>query len=464
MSNFLQTFQTAIRNLLFRPSDGFYFNTNIIGSKEPVYIDTDKPYELYNSISELRQVVDKKATMFSNMEIKLVDKQTKEAVEDKELSNLLQNPNVFQSMNKWLRSYKTQEQIYGNQFMYANKPSSLSKYPVSLINISPKYLTPVLTGKVFDQVNIDGVISKYKYKDGSTERYYETKDILYTKIDDLDNPVIGTSPLTSLVFPLSNTKLAYQYRNVIMAEKGAIGILSNRSSDQVGPIALKKEEKDAINKMYTSDYGIGNGQKRVIITNNELNWQPMTYPTKDLLLFEEVDANKLTIVDHFGLNINIFSNKNATFENVKNALIQCYQDTIIPEADEFMQALTKFLNIDKRFELNASFDHVQILQQDKEREENVLSKRVASINQLVSIGVINPIQAQQMLATMGVNIDPSTAPNIIDRLNQLSPLVSNNVIGNLTVNELRSMLGLGNVEGGDVIQSQAQPNVSFNAG
>lgn len=406
MSNFLQTIQTSVRNIFYRPVDQFYiYQQNNIGKKEVFYMDTQKPYELYNTIPELRQVVDKKATMFSNMELKLIDLKTGNAIDDAEFQKLVQNPNIFQSMNKWLRNFKTQEQVYGNQFIYKNKPSTLSKYPVSLMNISPKYISFNLTGKVFDQLDIESVIKNYKYKDDGGERVFKTKEIMHTKIDDLDNPIIGTSPLTSLKLPLTNTKLAYDYRNVIMAEKGAIGMLKNKSRDSVGATPLKPDEKQEIYNQLMGEYGIQSGKKRVLLTSLDLEWQPMTYPTKDLLLFEEVDANKLTIVDHFGLNINIFSNKNATFENVKNALIQCYQDTIIPEADEFTQALTLFLNIKEGQRIVADFSHIQILQQDKEREENVISKRVQSIQQLMQSGVINQIQAVQMLNSAGIDIN-----------------------------------------------------------
>lgn len=400
MANFSLTdlVPTFLQNIFYRASDKFYFkNSARIGQKDAVYLDTDKPYELYNTIAELKQVVDKKAIMFSNMDIKLIKSDTREEIEDVDLMKLLENPNIFQSMNKWLRNFKVQEQVYGNQFIYKNKPSRLSKYPASLINISSAYLKPWLTGRVYDQISIDGVIKKYVYEDENGKKDYDTNDILYTKLDDLDNPIIGKSPLTSLRLPLTNTKLAYDYRNVIMAEKGAIGILSNQSIDAVGNIKISKEDKDKINNQYGSEYGIGAGQKRVILTESNLQWQPMTYPTSDLLLFEEVDANKLTIVDHFGLNINIFSNKNATFENVKQSLIQCYQDTIIPEADEFMQALGKFIGIPEGTELYASYDHLSILQSDRDKEEGIITKRVASIKQLVDAQIVTPQQGSQMV-------------------------------------------------------------------
>jgi hypothetical protein len=116
----------------------------------------------------------------------------------------------------------------------------------------------------------------------------------------------------------------------------------------------------------------------------------MTYPTRDLLLLEQIDAYFLTIVDHFGLNINIFSSKSQTFENVKNSLIQCYQDTIIPEADLFCQELTKFLNIKEGQRIVASYDHVKILKDNSKLD-------FATITQLQQSGIIDMSMAQQLV-------------------------------------------------------------------
>jgi hypothetical protein len=127
-----------------------------------------------------------------------------------------------------------------------------------------------------------------------------------------------------------------------------------------------------------------------------------------------------------------------------------------------MQALGKFIGIPEGTKLYASYDHLSILQVDKEREENVIGKRVASVKQLVDTGIITPEMAQQMIESIGLEIGISTTNNLIDKLNGLSPLVSNNVLSNLTVNEIRNMVSLPPVEGGDVLAS-ATP-VSFNQG
>lgn len=409
MANLSDNLPTWLRNIFFNRNDKFYLrNSYMLGSKQAVYLDVDRPYEVYNTIAEPRQVIDKDAAMFSNMIIKqqsLKDNSITD-ITDVNLLKLLERPNPLQSQNEWLSNYRKQYLVYGNQFLYKNITTALSNYPTTLFNISPRYMSPYLSGKVFDQLKIEDIILYYEYAEANSQKKkYDPKDILYTKITDLDNPIIGVSPLTSLRLPLSNTKLAYDYRNIIMGEKGAIGILSNQSKDSMGAIPLRKEEKEAIQNAYLNNYGIGAGQQRIHITEASLNWQPMTYPTKDLLLFEEVDANKLTIVDHFGSNINLFSSKNQTYENVRNAIKQVYQDTIQPAADQFLQALSKFIGLDDNYRLVATYEHIPILQDDEEMKAQTTQTYVNTISQLVTSGIINQLTAVSMLDSLGIKIN-----------------------------------------------------------
>lgn len=386
---------------VFRFDSTFYTrNSYFIGQKGPVWIDTLKPYELYNSIPQLNLVINRRASMFSNMDLKLMNVKNGEEVESPELQKLLQNPNPLQSMNKWLTQYEMQKCVYGNQFMYKNVvKTKFLEYPVGLTNISPYYIQPILTGKLFDQVRIEDIISGYDYVQEGDKRKFDTKDILYTRVDDLDNPIIGHSPIVAIKFPLTNTKLAYEYRNILMAERGAIGMITNKTKDSIGNKVLKPEEKKELEDQYINNYGINKGQSRIHISGSDLDWKPFGYPTKDLLLFEEVDANFLTIVDHYGLNVNIFSSKNATFENVKQAIIQVYQDTIQPEADLFTQALGKFLGIPEGTRLIASYEHLSIMKENKAKGMNAIEMMVSALTQAVAGGILTKAQANAILKT-----------------------------------------------------------------
>jgi len=385
----------------------FYKSQSVqLGNKGAVYIDTEKPYELYHSIPQLKTIIGKKKAMFANVVPILKDSEgvAIDGALAEDFYKLIYSPNVMQSFNELMENQLEQFDIYGNQFTYKNKVSNLSKFPVALWNISPRYMSPVMTGKVFDQVEKSGIISSYEYCENSTKRNYDVNEIMYMRHNDLDNPVIGTSPLKFLKHPLSNIDGAYKFRNILINEKGAIGILSNTTKDSMGGMPLTTPERKQIEEAHRKNYGINDEQMRLIITDASMTWTPMSYPTKDMMLFEEVSEDTLVLIDHFGMNVNLFASKNATFENVTASIKQVYADTIQPYADKYFTSLTAFLEIEKLFGKGAyiepSYDHLKVLQENKKEGAELFKLNVDSVTQLVTSGIITPQQGNVLLNNM----------------------------------------------------------------
>lgn len=375
-----------------------YFNnrTSLTLNQGTVWIDTSVPYDLYNTIPQLKTPVDKLASMFSNGVFKLsVNGELKDL--PPELDKLLQNPNLLQDQNTFLKQYLTQLIVYGNEFMYKNKASRLTKYPSALMNVSPAYIKVELTGKYFDQSELKGIVKEYKYCENGKELKFEVENVLWTKIADLDNPVAGCSPLKSMKFPLSNTRLAYQYLNVISGEKGNIGVLSTEKSDGMGNLPMTPEEKAEIEATFRANNGIEDNQKKIHITTGTVKWSPMTYPTKDLLLLEQIDANFLTILQVLGVNQNLFVN--STYENLKHGLIQTHNDTIVPYADSFTQSLSKFLGLQNNERLVLDYSHLPYLQEDEKSEAETFQTMSVSLSNLVSSQIITTEQARGILVS-----------------------------------------------------------------
>lgn len=375
-----------------------------IGYKGAVYLDTDIPKKLFDTIPQLNQVITKKANMFANMRLVLVDKDGNE-VEDPNFQKFIENPNILQTQNEFLKLWSKQVDVYGNLFCYKSQASKLQSYPTSVNLVSPFNISPVLTGKIYDQTELSGIIEKYETRNNLSQKEFPTQDILWVKNADLDDPTIGISPLRSLKFPLSNTKLAYDYLNVISNEKGAIGMISKENSkDAFGDIPMTPEEKKELEKAFQNSYGLGQSEDgsnkmRIQITQSAMKWQPMSYPTKDLLLMEQIDTNFLTIIDHYGLNVNIFSSKAQTYENVIGAIRQCYQDTIFVCADEFTQAFGKFIGLKEGLKLKADYSHLPIFQTDESAKSTDLKTKVETLTQLVSSQIITKEQANTIIKT-----------------------------------------------------------------
>ena len=375
-----------------------YFDTRINYqiNKGEVYIDTDVPYDLYNTIPQLRTPVDKLAAMFSNGVFKY-QKIGSDKLDNlpPDIAKLLENPNILQGQNPFLNQYLRQLIVYGNQFIYKNSASKITTTPQSLINVSPANLKPKLTGKLFDQVKIEGIVSGFEYTENTNIKTFTTDQILWSKISDLDNNLIGYSPLKAMKYPLSNTVAAYQYLNCISSEKGGIGVLSSQSKDAMGALPMTSEEKQELEQTYRNENGIEEGQKKIHITTGSVTWSPMSYPTKDLLLMEQIDANFLAILNVLGVNQNLFVN--STYENLKNGLIQTHNDTVVVYADGFTQALSKFIGVPEGYRLVLDYSHLPYLQADKLKEGDTFGKVSYALNQLVTGGILTAQQANTML-------------------------------------------------------------------
>jgi hypothetical protein len=135
------------------------------------------------------------------------------------------------------------------------------------------------------------------------------------------------------------------------------------------------------------------------MTNASLKWQPMTFPTRDLLLFEEVDANFLSIIDAYGMNANIFSReKGSTFENLAQGIKQAYQSTIIPEAEELAMNRTRLFGLESKGEwLELDYSHIEVLQENEKEKAEVLQLKANTLEKLNTSGLFSAQELKEIV-------------------------------------------------------------------
>lgn len=366
------------------------YNQILWGKTEQwISIDNEEA-KLYNTTAELYAVISKKAQMYSNGVFKHYRMQGAKAVEvpNSPYLKLLENPNPIQSRNEWMMEELIYTSLYGNSFIYSLKGYSLDT-PKVLYNLPAGNMKVKPSGKLYKQTKLKDIIEYYELhlNDGTIERF-KPDEILHSKISDPLNPYKGKSPLVSLQMPLSNLRGAYGYRNVLITEKGAVGMISNKTKDGEGGIPLNKTEKQEIEKQFVQDNGIFEGQSKVILTSASLDWTPFNYPTKDLMLFEEVTADFKRIIDTYGMNEYLFAlDKGSTFANLQEGKRMAYQDTIIPYADDFTYKLSVYFGLDPQKEFLAlDYSHVEALQQSQKEKSEILKNKAEAYRILVENG------------------------------------------------------------------------------
>lgn len=361
---------------------GFGMNANQIwGKKEAVWIDTNNAWRLFIEIPELRAVIDKRASMMSSNKPVLYTKDG-DRVETHWLLELFTNPNAVQSWTDVVYSLSVQDALYSNSFAYCPKRSFdirnlIVPLPANKVEIH-------LSGKKLQAMDSEDLVTKFTFEyDDDTKEQIPWMDMLYLTTDDGMNLVRPISRIDSLRYPLSNIKAQYHKRNVLLENIGAIGILSTQANDMGGAIPMTPEEKNQIrNDWYRRS------KDELMITESQVTWQPMSYPTKDLMLFEELNADKMALIDTYGLNVNLFSSeKGSTFSNVKDSIRMVYTDTIIPETQGMYDSMMKQWGLDKEYYLKADFSHLPVLQDDEESKAQIQKIKAETLEKIVGMGV-----------------------------------------------------------------------------
>lgn len=357
----------------------------IWGVKQPVWVDTGEAWRLFIEIPELRAVISKRAEIMSANEPKLYNKKG-EQITKHWLLDMINNPNPTQSWADVVYTLGVQDGIYSNVFIYA--PKRLLGVRNLFIPLPANKITINLSGKKLKQMDADGLINDYVFTDDAENKEtLITDDVVYLTTADGMNIIKPISRIDSLKFPLSNIRATYHKRNVLLENIGAIGILSAQQNDMGGAIPMDPEEKKKIQKSWYQQ-----SKDEIIITEANVQWQPMSFPTKDLMLFEEMTADKMAILDAYGMSANLFSTeKGATFTNVRDSYRMVIQDTIKPLTQKMYDAILEKFGLQNEYYLEACFDHLPILQVDEQAEAE---RRKLDAETLIK------------LREMGVNMDP----------------------------------------------------------
>ena len=308
-------------------------------------------------------------------------------VTDHWINDLITKPNGVQSWSDVVYSMSVQDALYSNVVAYC----PLRSFGVRnlIITLPNNKIKINLSGKKLKQMEVNDLITSFEftYDDGSKETI-EIQDSIYLTTADGMNIVRPISRIDSLRLPLSNIMASYNKRNVLLENLGAIGILSAQSNDMGGAIPMTPEERQKIQKDWYRRQ-----KDELIITESNVNWQPMSYPTRDLMLFEELTEDKLAIIDAFGLNYNLFSSdKGATFSNVRDSIRMAYTDTIIPETQQMYDSMIAQWGLQGQYYLQANFDHLPILQDDENQKASAEKTKVDTFSVMLKDGVITQQQ------------------------------------------------------------------------
>lgn len=366
------------------------------------------------NVPHLNVVISRGAEMFSEMDIKHLDKKGKE-VENSEVLKLLNKPNPLQSLEGFLYDYYIQNAVYSSAYGYKNKPGQSSKLPKVLWWLPSGLMTINATGKIYRQYDISGIIKNYEME--GDPQPFSPEEIIHIVEGVGQNPLKRTSRIHALQIPLSNIMAALKSNNVILSERGMIGFISREGADVNSGMPVNKEEKDKFQKQYRNDYSLDSTSGHVGIFSSALKWVPMTFDVGQLKLYEGLEDSFGQICGAYGIDRDIFpSIKGATNENKEMGLKATIQNTMQPLGTKLCNVLADHLGVTEKGEtLECCFDHMPIMKEDELKEYQAKKAQAEYLSTLLKDGVIN----HETYATLaGVELTGDKTIKYNERANQ----------------------------------------------
>lgn len=334
--------------------------------------------EAYRVCPPLKAIVGRRSKAFNNGVTDVFNKNTENPGRGREAANLRQmliKPNVLQTGVQFFSQQSHYIDLFGYCPVLAIRIPGFADEWKAWWNIPPWLFDLTYTRKWLYQYKLTGVYEKFYIFWEGQRMELDLRDVHFIFDDgigsDCDtNLTIPDSRLVGLDYVVSNIIASYKARNTLITKRGAIGILSNEAGDARGtPMTIDQEIKDSLQKDF-KQYGIVGQPFQIILTDAKLKWQQMGFPSKELMLHEEVQDNIYRLCDAYGWPPELTSRtKDTTYENKNQARIDLYHDVIIPESRSRMQQFSSFVCTEEgNLEIKTDYSNVPVLQKEKKEK------------------------------------------------------------------------------------------------
>lgn len=285
----------------------------------------------------------------------------------------IERPNVLQSYQEFEQEGIYFKKTFGNRFVYMNFALGVKKEIdildiIALWNLPSQHIKVKTTGKIYDQIDINGIISQYALMNQNPVKNYDPNEIILfneVNISSKFSSIIGISLLEQLQMPITNTQYAFEAMNVILKHRGMEAIISPTKKDGMGgSMQVTPEEKIEFDNTFKKDYGLLDGQNPYLLSPIPMDVTKTSMNSKDLGIYEEYTSNAMFISNTMRVppELSKTSPKNATYENQIQAIRRLYENTTIPDVKDSDSYWTSRLNLKKYgIVLSSTWDHIPAL-------------------------------------------------------------------------------------------------------
>ncbi len=398
---------------------GFCYNNNgfiLDGFKdygfEQMQDDDKLINEGYVSNTDVYAVIKKLCEVSSTVPfvVKSYDSSSDEWVidEDSALNNLLEKPNEHSNG----KDFRFNTMLYllntGDWFW---RPTIGGFNLVTEIDLLPSNLVQI-------QLGTDNLPSYYQFDrlDGYQERI-PLEELIHGMYF---NPSLcglqsfrGLSPLQAAYNSLTASNNRQLAQASLYKNRGATNIISSGSD-----IALSPDEREKLQQ--ASDKILGGAQNfnKSIVTNKNVNVQPLGMSATDLRLIEAKDLDLRDICNAFAVPSTLFNDQAAsTLDNLKIGRKLMYEDAIIPNNEKLLAIMNELITPsysayeNKQLKICQDVSEIEALQEDQNVKVDKQKTEVDTILSISNDSSLKENQKQSLIESLGYEyVEPQEEP------------------------------------------------------
>jgi len=353
----------------------------------------------FETIPDLFLITDYIARTVANIPVKVVKASGKEA-KNSELWKLIEEPNQYQSWSELIKLSFGYYELLGNAYLYGPKPDAMNQ--VTSLYCLPTDKTRIVLARDKTLPAWMNEIARYQVVIGGKEYNLDPAMVLHERYFSLryddGSWVYGISKYIPADKVTRELKAIHDAKISIVAERGAVGFITNESE-----MPDPEQSKEVKEKLQTQ-YGVLEGQDKIIVTTEKLRWQQMALGVQELQLIENAKYSFAKMCQINGFDPVIFSTEGSTFANKAEAVKEMMLKVIKPKVESFYTALSTWIAPGYAGDrIMPDWSQVEELQADRKAMTELLEKQIGA-------GIITPYKAAQML--YGDEVDNNPPPDL----------------------------------------------------
>jgi len=271
------------------------------------------------------------------------------------LALLLRGPNPAQGGTELFEAIYSFKLISGNSYILAVGPADGP--PVELYSLRPDRVS-VIAGR-------DEMPAGYRYSLGGNKyKDYDISQVLHLKFFHPLDDWYGLSPVEAAAYSIDQHNQAGAWNQALL-QNGARpsgALVMKQDSNSLG--RLSEDQYNRIKSQIDEEFSGAANAGRPVLLEGGMDWKEMSLSPKDMDYVQMKSASARDIALAFGVPPQLLGIPgDATYNNLAEARLALWEQTIIPQVNNLVDALNNWLApmFDPKIKIMADLDNIPAL-------------------------------------------------------------------------------------------------------